>query len=148
RFMNALAAQQHSSSRTTDPAAPAMQELALGPRDLEHALIDPASPYRTRRLGRILVATDVVSQEAMENVLRLQDHAGGSIGTLLMEQGHLAEDALATALALQHGVLRVRPISGRISLDLVDRIGTAFCVEHHTIPWRRIAGLTVFATSL
>ncbi|MEM9032569.1 MAG: glycosyltransferase [Pseudomonadota bacterium] len=113
-----------------------------------YGVIDAASPFKDRRIGRILVATGALTPNDHAHGLRRHDQdTSKPLGTVLVQEGLLAEDDLGVGLALQAGVLRVRPLSERIDLSLVDEIGADFCLRHGLLPWRRTRDLTVIATS-
>jgi hypothetical protein len=56
------------------------------------------------RLGELLVAAGAISAAQLEHALRAQVIHGARIGTNLRELGHVDLDAVALALARQHGV--------------------------------------------
>jgi hypothetical protein len=56
------------------------------------------------RLGQILVAAGRISPAQLDEALRAQVLYGGRLGTNLVELGHLDLDALALALAREHGI--------------------------------------------
>ena len=55
----------------------------------------------TEKLGRILVAKGLITEEQLEEALKVQVIYGGRIGTNLVELGHLDLTTLANALAEQ-----------------------------------------------
>ena len=121
---------------------------SLGKDVAEHAVVDRRSPFRDRRIGRILLATGALSSTDHQRALRFQDQDRSKrLGAILVDERILSEDDLAVGLALQMGVLRVRPLSERTDLALVDKVGADFCLRHGLLPWRQTRGLTVVATS-
>ncbi len=88
-----------------------------------------------QRLGDILRAEGLVSQEALEEALELQVVHGGRLGTNLVELGLLSEADLARCLGRLHNVAFA---SGSMvpdprALAAVDR---AFADEHDLVPMR------------
>lgn len=112
------------------------------------ALPDSASPYLARPIGEILVNTGALVPANLDRALKLQTEATGTrLGTILVSEQLVSEDALASCLALQQGILRVRPLPERIDADLLDRLGADLCVRHGILPWRQLGPVTVVATS-
>ncbi len=112
------------------------------------ALPDSASPFLARPIGEILVQTGALIPANLDRALRLQTAAEGTrLGTILVSEQLVSEDALASGLALQQGILRVRPLPDRIDTALMDRIGADVCIRHGILPWRMAGPVTVVATS-
>ncbi len=112
------------------------------------ALDDAASPFRARPIGEILVRTGALVPTNLDRALNLQRGAEGvRLGAILISERFVSEDMLAAGLALQQGVLRVRPLPERIDPAMLDLLGADFCLRHGLVPWRRAGPLTVVATS-
>ncbi len=67
----------------------------------------PASPQvagKWRPLGRILVASELLTESGLQRVLLAQRRHGGLLGEHLLERGYVTPEQLAGALAEQHGL--------------------------------------------
>jgi adsorption protein B len=64
------------------------------------------APFR-RRLGELLVERDLVSPGALEAAVSWQDHDDRPLGTILIDQGAVDEDALFDVLAAQQAIRRI-----------------------------------------
>jgi glycosyltransferase XagB len=127
---------------------PSLRSFPAAEGALALALADDASPFRARPIGEILVRTGALVPANLDRALDLQSHAAGvRLGAILVSERFVSEDVLASGLALQQGVLRVRPLPERIDPDLLDALGADFCLRHGVLPWRRAGPLTVVATS-
>lgn len=127
---------------------PSLRAFPASDGALALALDDEASPFRSRPIGEILVSTGALASRNLDHALRLQSGAAGvRLGGILVAERLVSEDVLASGLALQQGVLRVRPLPERIDPDLLDRLGADFCLRHGLLPWRQTGPLTVVATS-
>ncbi len=112
------------------------------------ALPDSASPFLARPIGEILVQTGALVPANLDRALKLQTSTEGTrLGTILVSEQLVSEDALASGLALQQGILRVRPLPERVNTNLLDRLGADFCIRHGVLPWRMAGPVTVVATS-
>ena len=54
--------------------------------------------------GRILVATELLTESGLQRVLLTQRRRGGLLGEHLLERGYVTPQQLAGALAEQHGL--------------------------------------------
>lgn len=116
-------------------------------RPLKFSVPDQASPFRKRRLGKILLSTGALDAAKLQTALELHDASNTRLGDVLVGEKFVSEDTLATGLALQQGVLRVSPLPERLDLKLIDQLGAAFCLRHRVLPWRQCGEITVVATS-
>lgn len=123
-------------------AAPAFGLPALGPR----ARARDARPPR-RPLGQILIDMKAVEPGNMLKALALREREAARIGDILLTRGWVSEADLMTALALQWGTKAVDLVAEPPDTRLIDLFGAEFCLANGILPWRRIGGATVVATS-
>ena len=78
-----------------------------------------------KKLGEILVAKGVVSQEDMDKALGIAKGSRRRVGQALVEAGFATDEQVAQALAEQYGVPYVNPndaaTSGTVQLDLIPK---------------------------
>ncbi|MEM0948125.1 MAG: glycosyltransferase [Pseudomonadota bacterium] len=111
-------------------------------------VLDATSPYPGQRIGEILVLMGVLAPHALRDALSLQaNNNGPPLGAILLSEGLVSETALATGLALQKGIRRVPVTGDGLDLELVDRIGADRCLSLGLVPWRRVRGRVIVATS-
>jgi type IV pilus assembly protein PilB len=77
-----------------------------------------------KKLGEILVAQGVASQEQVDEALGVVKATGKKLGEVLIENGHISELQIAESLANQLGIdfvdLSSADGTGRVNVDLVD----------------------------
>ncbi len=99
------------------------------------------------RLGDILVARNLVSQQKIDEALKLQDKLGKRMGRILIDKGWVAENDVLRALSEQLGVpfVRLRPglydpvVSGALDSSIARRL----CV----LPLFRVRSALYLATA-
>lgn len=108
----------------------------------------PQAPLVLRpRLGEILTRRQLVPPEALRAALEAQSRSDARLGEILEARGHLSSAALHDALAEQWKSRVLDLVAEPPDPELVDSAGAGFCLRHGLVPWRRIGGATVFATS-
>ena len=101
-----------------------------------------------KRLGQILVETEGLSPEVLEQALASQRIEGGRIGEVLMKMRAVNEESVLRALGLQLGIgfspdLRHDDIDG----DLATRIPIGFSKQHRVLPVKREGDAVLVATA-
>jgi hypothetical protein len=87
------------------------------------------------RLGKMLVADGVVTQEALERALQAQALHGGRLGTNLVDLDLLGIEEVATYLSLQLGVPPVGPTDLSVALpEVVSLLAPEHCARHKVVP--------------
>ncbi len=111
-------------------------------------VLDTTSPYPAQRIGEILVSIGALAPDALSRALSQQANDNAPpLGAILLAEGLVSESALAAGLALQQGVRRV-PVSGDgLDTELLDRLGADRCLSLGLVPWRRVRGRLIVATS-
>lgn len=89
-----------------------------------------------QQLGDLLVASGVITQEQLDNVIDEHgiQNARGRIGSLIVKKGYASEDAIAQALAHQMSVPFLRLKFNTIQPDAVHRISGKLAETHNCIP--------------
>lgn len=129
-------------------AAPAMGAFRPSGRQMAAFRPAPLSPATRRRpLGQILLDMGAVTPENLLRAIALRDRQDIRLGDILLSRGWVREADLTAALCLQWQVQAVDPVRMPPDPRLADRLGTAFCLRHGVIPWRRSGGAMVILTS-
>lgn len=89
---------------------------------------------RTERLDQILIRLGFATAEQVAQALRKQQGLGGRLGTHLVYDGHVTEEQLGRALAVQFGVPAFDPARQRPSPELVARLPEGFTRQHLVLP--------------
>ncbi len=87
-----------------------------------------------RRLGEILVDTDILTAEDLERAIRLQKESGMRLGSILVSQGLVDEDVMFSALETQLGIPRVHLARYIISPDVAQLVPETFVRANRVFP--------------
>ena len=62
---------------------------------------------RRKRLGDMLIELNYITDNDLQEALKIQKDTGGKVGEILVEKGFISEDDLLQALEIQLGIPRV-----------------------------------------
>ncbi len=121
---------------------------ALAPARLPPTQILESAIYLGRPLGEILVATEGLVPEKLEEGLAQQLERGGRLGEVLVSMKILTEEQVLRALGRQLDI----PFSAKLSLDeitpeLIKRLPINFAKQNKLIPLREEDGVLIVAIS-
>ncbi|SPH18495.1 Beta-monoglucosyldiacylglycerol synthase [Defluviimonas aquaemixtae] len=136
------------------PAAPHLRLVAPSgaPKPADVPLFGPRAtrqPARAKRrpLGQILIDMKAVEPGNMLKAIALRDREDARLGDILLTRGWVSDADLMAALSLQWGARPVDLVDRPPDARLLDSLGAEFCLSHGVLPWRRIGGAVVLATS-
>ncbi|MBU4321205.1 MAG: type IV-A pilus assembly ATPase PilB [Nitrospinae bacterium] len=96
------------------------------------------------KLGQILIASGVITEEQLNEALKLQKRGGGRLGTNLVKLGHLTEDKLVTFLSKQYGMSAIDLAEYKIDSSVLKLITADMAKKYMIMPLTRTgATLTV-----
>ena len=96
------------------------------------------------KLGQILIASGVITEEQLNEALKLQKKGGGRLGTNLVKLGHITEDKLVMFLSKQYGMSAIDLAEYKIDTAVLKLITSDMAKKHMIMPLTRIgATLTV-----
>ncbi len=96
------------------------------------------------KLGQILIASGIITEEQLNEALKLQKKGGGRLGTNLVKLGHITEDKLVTFLSKQYGMSAIDLAEYKIDPAVLKLITADMAKKHMIMPLTRIgATLTV-----
>ena len=75
---------------------------------------------RKMRIGDILLAEGVITQEQLDSALEAQKEKKRRLGEILVSDGYITDDIMADALCHQMGYLRANLQDTRIPDDLIS----------------------------
>jgi 4'-phosphopantetheinyl transferase len=90
---------------------------------------------RHRLIGEILLETTGLSQQGLEDALKVQEEKGGRIGEILIRQGAVTETDLLNALGIQFGLPVSTTLPSRdIDTSFAEQIPIQFLRKHKMAP--------------
>src|SRR3989339_274372 len=96
------------------------------------------------KLGQILITSGVITEEQLNEALKLQKRGGGRLGTNLVKLGHMTEDNLMTFLSKQYGMSAINLAEFKIDPAVLKLIPAAMAKKYMIMPLTRAgAKLTV-----
>jgi cellulose synthase/poly-beta-1,6-N-acetylglucosamine synthase-like glycosyltransferase len=102
---------------------------------------------RKRPIGTILIDHGYLTRGDLDEALDLQRHQDVPIGEILLANEMISEEQLFQGLEYKFGVKRIDLWRNPPDLDLIDNYGVSNCIRDAVVPWRRIGGALVIATS-
>lgn len=88
------------------------------------------------RLGDLLISAGLITQEQLEEGLRLQKGSGKRLGTVLQEQGMITESELIEALQMQLGIEFIDLSKVNIPTELVQMVPKNIAKQYQVVPVR------------
>ncbi len=96
------------------------------------------------KLGQILIAAGVITEEHLKEALALQKKSSGRLGTNLVKLGHVTEDKLVTFLSKQYGVSAINLADYKIDTSVLKLVPADMAKKYMMMPVARVgATLTV-----
>ena len=96
------------------------------------------------KLGQILIASGVITEEQLNEALKQQKRGGGRLGANLVKLGHITEDKLVTFLSKQYGMSAINLSEYKIDAAVLKLIPADMAKKYMIMPLTRIgATLTV-----
>jgi type IV pilus assembly protein PilB len=101
--------------------------------------------FRRKRLGEILIAKGLVTEEQIAGVLSKSDGSRKRIGELLMEEGLVTEEALARVLAEQRDLHYIDLADFRINAKFLETIPVTLMQRYQFVPMEDAGEVLVVA---
>ncbi len=99
----------------------------------------------SKPLGEILVENKMITQDQLDEGLKIQKTKGGLLGEILVERGHLTEDAIAKTLTVQYGFPYL-PLSGyEIDPEVAKIIPKEMAIKNQLIAVDRVGAILTIA---
>jgi len=96
------------------------------------------------KLGQLLIASSIISEDQLKQALTVQKKDGGRLGTNLIKLGFVDEDSLVSFLSKQYGVPSVNLSEYRIDSNVLKLIPADMAKKYLIMPVARVgATLTV-----
>ncbi len=96
------------------------------------------------KLGQILIASSIITEEQLKQALNFQKKEGGRLGTNLVKLGFITEDKLVTFLSKQYSVSAINLADYKINLPVLKLIPSDMAKKYLIMPVTRVgATLTI-----
>src|SRR4030043_391709 len=96
------------------------------------------------KLGQLLIASNIISEDQLREALILQRKEGGRLGTNLVKLGHITEEKLVTFLSRQYGVPAINLSDYKIDLSVLKLVPVDIARKYLIMPVARVgATLTI-----
>ena len=93
---------------------------------------------RVVRLGDLLISAGLITQEQLEEGLRLQKGTGKRLGTVLQEHGFITESDVIEALQMQLGIEFIDLSKVNIPTELVQTVPKNIAKQYSVVPVKRV----------
>jgi type IV pilus assembly protein PilB len=129
----------------TPSAAPVLGSVAAGKHGAAAAI---ARKRATRaRLGELLVAEGVISQEQLHEALREHRRSKERLGAVLARRGLVTEERLVEVLSREHGLPSVDVRQQVIGPEILSLVPAHIARKHEVLPLSRVDGALTVAMS-
>ena len=96
------------------------------------------------KLGQLLIASNIISEDQLKEALALQRREGGRLGTNLVKLGHITEEKLVTFLSRQYGVPAINLSDYKIDPSVLKLVPVDIARKYLIMPVARVgATLTI-----
>lgn len=96
------------------------------------------------KLGQLLIASSIISEEQLKQALNVQKKEGGRLGTNLVKLGFISEEKLVSFLSKQYGVPAVNLSEYKVDQPILKLIPAEMAKKYFIMPVARVgATLTV-----
>src|SRR5262245_49754953 len=99
------------------------------------------------RLGKMLVESNLLTDEQLKMAMDFQKSVGGKLGAIIVKLGFIEDQTLTNFIARQQGIPVVNLDELVIPEVLVKRVPRKLIEKHHVVPIRYHDGVLTVATS-
>ena len=89
---------------------------------------------KNKRLGEMLVDAHVLSQDKVEEAVKLQANSGKRLGTVLLENGYITETQLIDVLKIQLGIDFIDVNKEMIDPSMASIVPKSIAEQYHVVP--------------
>jgi type IV pilus assembly protein PilB len=105
----------------------------------------PPSTVASEKLGRLLVAAQLVSEEQLQRAIIAQKKTGGRLGSILVRMGFLDEAKLLAFLSQQFGMPAVDLSATKVDPGLMKLIPADAIKKYKVVPLKRTGSVVTLA---
>lgn len=95
---------------------------------------------RRKRLGDMLIELNYITENDLQEALKIQKETGNKIGEVLIERGFITEDDLLQALEIQLGIQRIYLDMITVDRKAVKMISESLAKKYNVFPVQFIEG--------
>jgi type IV pilus assembly protein PilB len=100
-----------------------------------------------KKLGEILVEEGLLTNEQVQDALRLQHQSGLLFGETLVQQNLFTEEKIVAVLVAQFGIPYIKPTQYQVAKDLLEIFDPAMMRRFQFVPMDSIGSVLVIAIS-
>jgi type IV pilus assembly protein PilB len=100
---------------------------------------------QTRRLGDLLVAEGLITDEQLKHALGDQKGKTEKLGSILVKRGFIGEEQLIGFLSRQYGIPSITLNKIEIDAETLRLVPTAIALKYEIVPVKRIGGTLTLA---
>lgn len=89
---------------------------------------------KNKRLGEMLVDAHVLSQDKVEEAVKLQENSGKRLGAVLLENGYITETQLIDVLKIQLGIDFIDVNKETIDPSMASIVPKSIAEQYHVVP--------------
>ena len=89
---------------------------------------------KNKRLGEMLVDAHILSQDKVEEAVKLQANSGKRLGTVLLENGYITETQLIDVLKIQLGIDFIDVNKETIDPSMASIVPKSIAEQYHVVP--------------
>lgn len=89
---------------------------------------------RRKKLGDMLIELNYITDNDLQEALKIQKNTGGKIGEILVDKGFITEDDLLQALEIQLGIQRVYLDMLTVDKEAVKTISESLSRKYNVLP--------------
>ena len=93
-----------------------------------------------KRLGELLLAAGVITEEQLERGIELQKGTKERLGTVLLKNGIITEDEVIQALTMQLGIQYIDLTKVSLSAELAQVLPKSIAKQYNVVPVRIVKG--------
>jgi type IV pilus assembly protein PilB len=98
-----------------------------------------------KKLGEILIEQGLLSQEQVQDALRMQHQTGMMFGETLVQSKLISEDKIVAVLVAQFGIPCIRPSTYKIPKELLEIFEPQMMRRFQFVPMDSIGNVLVIA---
>lgn len=97
------------------------------------------------KLGQLLIASSIISEEQLKQALNIQRKEGGRLGTNLVKLGFITEDKLVAFLSKQYGVPAINLAEYKIDSAVIKLVPADMAKKYLIMPVARVGATITIA---
>ena len=98
-----------------------------------------------KRLGKILIERNIITEQQVDEALKIQELKGGFLGQILVSMGSATEEQVVNALTSQFGFPYLPLKNYEIDKDILKLIPESIIRHYHLIPIDKMDNIIVLA---